>query len=125
MNSKEFKSFRKKLNKTQEEMSQIIGISKKAVQSYEQGWRNIPPHIERHILFIFSMINSSRNKQSQCWAIKKCPVKNRKNCPAWEFKSGEFCWLINGTICDGKPMKNWNEKMKVCRSCDVLNVSFQ
>ena len=36
--------------------------------------------------------------------------------PAWEFQTGDLCWMINGTICDGSVQSNWYEKMKTCRS---------
>jgi len=72
MESKEFKNFRKRTNKTQPQIAQLLGISLKAVQSYE------------------------------------------------EFKAGDLCWFINGTICDGTVYKDWQKKMKVCRSCEVL-----
>ncbi|MGB5991268.1 MAG: helix-turn-helix transcriptional regulator, partial [Desulfobacterales bacterium] len=37
MDSKEFKKWREKLNKTQKEIAQLLGVSVKAVHSYEQG----------------------------------------------------------------------------------------
>jgi hypothetical protein len=41
-------------------------------------------------------------------------------CPAWEFQAGKLCWFINGTICEGEVQQNWQEKMKICRECEVL-----
>ncbi|MFC1887122.1 two-CW domain-containing protein [Thermodesulfobacteriota bacterium] len=52
--------------------------------------------------------------------MKGCPPARKKACPAWEFRSGNICWFINGTICEGAVHKNWEEKMEICRSCDVL-----
>jgi transcriptional regulator with XRE-family HTH domain len=37
MDSKEFTYMRKRLNKTQKEIAEILGTSIKAVHSYEQG----------------------------------------------------------------------------------------
>ena len=54
MESKEFKMFRSRLERTQKEMAQLLGISIKAVHSYEQGWRKIPGHVERQIYFLLS-----------------------------------------------------------------------
>jgi len=120
MGSKEFKRFRKRMNKTQSQMAQLLGVSLKAVQSYEQEWRFIPAHVERQMLFLISNMRGSSKVNKPCWVIKKCPSEKKKQCPAWEFKSGKLCWFINGTICDGIVHKNWEEKMKVCRSCEVL-----
>jgi DNA-binding transcriptional regulator YiaG len=51
MNPTEFQLIRKELLKTQKQMSELLGISLKAVQSFEQGWRSIPPYVERQALF--------------------------------------------------------------------------
>ena len=51
MDSKEFSRFRKRLNKTQKQMAQLLGVSIKAVHSYEQGWRSVPAHVERQMFF--------------------------------------------------------------------------
>jgi hypothetical protein len=123
MDSKEFLSFRKKLNKTQKQMSEILGTSIKAIHSYEQGWRKVPVHVERQILFLIFRMRGNNEPRKSCWIVKRCPPEIKKNCPAWEFRAGKLCWFINGTICEGKVQKNWHEKMKICRECEVL-VSF-
>ena len=120
MDKKEFSKYRKLLNKTQKEMAQLLGTSIKAVHSYEQGWRSIPVHVERQIYFLMSNRRDTSKKRQACWTIKKCPPKQKKQCPAWEFKAGKLCWFINGTICNGIVHKNWKEKIKICRSCEVL-----
>jgi hypothetical protein len=120
MDSKEFKKFRTKLNKTQQQMSQLLGVSVKAVRSYEQGWRSIPPHAERQMIFLLSRMDGNLKNRKSCWVIKKCPPKVKKRCSAWEFNAGKLCWLVNGTTCCGDVCKDWNEKIKICRSCEVL-----
>ena len=120
MDKQEFKSFRNKLSKTQKQMAQLLGTSLKAVHSYEQGWRSIPPAVERQIYFLVSRLNSKRKRQKSCWDIKKCSTERRTQCPAWEFRTGDLCWFINGTICDGGVQNNWQDKMKICRTCKVL-----
>ncbi|MBW1700168.1 MAG: helix-turn-helix domain-containing protein [Deltaproteobacteria bacterium] len=120
MTSKEFADLRKKLKKTQQQISELLGTSVKAVRSYEQGWRTIPTHVERQMFFLVSQMNKPSREKTPCWILKKCPENRKKRCPAWEFQTGELCWFINGTICEGVVRKNWNEKMKLCRSCEVL-----
>jgi hypothetical protein len=119
----EFVEARVKLDKSQKEMSQLLGVSVKAIYSYEQGWRSIPTHVERQVFFLLSRKRGARNlsKAKPCWIIKKCPPKRRKQCPAYEYDAGKFCWLVNGTICECKAQKNWKEKMKICRECAVMN----
>ena len=124
MDSKEFIYFRKKLNKTQKQMAQLLGISIKAIHSYEQGWRSIPPSAERQMFFLISRTAENRKRRKPCWAIKKCSHKQKAQCPAWEFKTGKLCWFINGTICEGSVQKSWKKKMKICRSCEVFLTYF-
>jgi len=120
VDNKEFLQIRKKLNKTQKQMAQLLGTSIKAIHSYEQGWRSVPVHIERQIFFLLSRLTGNSKRPKACWTIKRCPPQRKKRCPAWEFQSGELCWFINGTICEGTVQKNWQEKMTLCRSCEVL-----
>lgn len=120
MDTKEFAHFRKKLNKTQKQMAQLLGTSIKAVHSYEQGWRTIPTHVERQVFYLISRVGENRKRKKSCWTLKKCPAELKKECPAWEFRLGTLCWFINGTICDGKVHRNWEEKMKVCRTCEIF-----
>jgi DNA-binding XRE family transcriptional regulator len=121
MENSEFKFFRTKLNKTQKQMAELLGTSLKAVHSYEQGWRNVPVHIERQIYFLISRSVKKNKGSKACWTIKKCSPEQKKRCPAWEFSSGDLCWFINGTVCEGMVQRDWKEKMKICRSCEVFN----
>ena len=99
MDSKEFIDLRKKLEKTQKELASILGISLKAVCSYEQGWRKIPSHVERQLIFLLAKKFPPQERTINCWELRNCPERTREQCPAWEFNSGDFCWFISGTIC--------------------------
>ncbi len=125
MESDKFKDIRIKLNKTQKEIAQLLGISIKSVHSYEQGWRKVSHHVERQLLFLLFRIALRKGKQpDKCWDIQKCPEKKLKKCPAWEFNAGDLCWLINGTIHNDKAHNSWEEKMKVCKTCEVFKKIF-
>ena len=119
MEKKEFSACRSYLNKTQKQMAQLLGVSLKAIQSFEQGWRNVPVHVERQILFLLAR-KAGNNKNKACWKLSKCSLEQRRNCPAWEFQVGSLCWFINGTICQGEAITSWPDKMKMCRSCRVF-----
>jgi DNA-binding XRE family transcriptional regulator len=129
MKQKQFVEIRRHLEKTQAQMAQILGISSKAVQSFEQGWRKIPVHIERQILFIIALKNHgsrrASTKQKPCWMMKHCPAAVRQNCPAWQFDAGHLCWFINGTFCGGTAKGSWKEKMKLCEKCEVYRSIMQ
>jgi DNA-binding XRE family transcriptional regulator len=120
MDKKEFSQVRHHLGKTQKQMAQLLGTSLKAVQSFEQGWRNIPVSTERQILFLMALKYSQKKMTRPCWVIKECSEVIRQECPAWEFQAGHLCWFINGTICQGKAQKSWQAKMNICRQCRVF-----
>jgi DNA-binding XRE family transcriptional regulator len=54
MDKQRFPKIRACLGKTQLEMAQLMGISAKAIPSFEQGRRNITPYIERQMYFLLS-----------------------------------------------------------------------
>ncbi len=124
MDNKVFRFFRHKLQKTQKQMSQLLGTSLKAIQSFEQGWRKVPVHVERQLLFLQAMKGGNPKDGRSCWDIRGCPPKMRTACPAWEFNAGHICWFINGTLCRGKPRSSWAVKMKICRRCEVFASSM-
>ena len=121
MKKEEFSKIRKKLEKTQKQVAALLGVSLKAVHSYEQGWRAVPAHVERQMFFMIASKEEHLKGRHPCWTIKNCPPERKKQCPAWEFHAGKLCWFINGTICDGHVQKAWNKKMEICRSCEVLS----
>ena len=120
MNKENFAKARAKLGKTQKKLSGLLGVSLKAVQSYEQGWRLVPLHIERQVYFL--LINQRKKddqRRKDCWVWKKCELK--KGCPAWEFQAGHLCWFLSGNQCECAAEKEWKDTMKVCRECEVLS----
>jgi len=120
MDYKEFNSLRQAFDKTQKQMAELLGTSLKAIQSFEQGWRRIPIHIERQLLFLLTLKQGMAERGRPCWDTRDCAPETRKACPAWEFQVGHLCWFINGTICQGKPQGAWKQKMKLCRKCEVF-----
>ncbi len=125
MERREFIDLRKNLNKTQQEMARLLGISVKAVRSYEQGWRTIPAHAARQIMFLSVQKHAPLYPREPCWIVKNCPDDMKDECPAWEFNAGTLCWFINGTICCGKDCLKWNDKIEICRTCKAFPLAFQ
>jgi DNA-binding XRE family transcriptional regulator len=119
MDNLEFRRLRKRLEKTQKQMANLLGVSLKAVHSYEQGWRVVPPAVERQLFFLVSRLNQPIGRKP-CWQANDCPPARKAGCPAGEFNSGELCWFVNGTICRGQVQESWEEKMKICRTCAVF-----
>ncbi len=120
MGKQEFSTARQYLGKTQRQMAQLLGVSLKAIQSFEQGWGNIPVHTERQVLLLLALKKSRPKMAKPCWVRLNCPMETKHNCPAWEFQAGHLCCFINGTFCQGEVQESWREKMKVCRRCKVF-----
>jgi hypothetical protein len=120
MDKRELKQLRASLKKTQKQMAQLLGVSLKAIHSYEQGWRKIPPAVERQLYFLVSRRKAKTGGLKPCWHMTGCSKEKKSKCPAWEFQTGDLCWFINGTVCDGSVQADWEEKMKFCRSCKVF-----
>ena len=120
LKKEEFSRIRRYLGKTQSQLAQLLGVSYKAIQSFEQGWRNIPVHTERQVLFLVALKKASPKKDRPCWVVRKCPMETKRNCPAWELQAGYLCWFINGTICQGQVQSSWRKKMELCRQCNVF-----
>ncbi len=119
-----FAAARLKLGKTQKELAELLGVSLKAVQSYEQGWRSIPAHAERQLYFLLvNQRGKHPERRKDCWNIKKC--NRKKECPAWEFQAGHLCWFLSGTKCECAADKSWKEKISICRDCDILQSLLQ
>jgi transcriptional regulator with XRE-family HTH domain len=119
MKKREFAKIRHYLGKTQGQLAQLLCMSPRAIQSYEQGWRNIPPGAERQLLFLLSLKRSADENVRPCWEIRDCPDEWRDNCIAWEYKVGDICWFVNGTFCEGEFNNIWEEKMQFCRQCEA------
>jgi len=117
MDKELFSKARKRLGKTQRELAELLGVSLKAVQSYEQGWRRVPLHVERQLYFLLANHRGrDATATKTCWVLKKCRDKER--CPAWEFQAGHLCWFLNGTRCDCGD--NAEDKLETCRQCEIL-----
>lgn len=121
MDKAAFTQIRQCLGKTQRELAVLLGVSLKGIQSFEQGWRSIPTHVERQLYFLVIMKTSQTKMTQPCWEVKQCSDEMRQNCPAWEFQAKNFCWMTNGLICQGKIQKSWKEKIDICRNCSIFN----
>ena len=124
MESSDFSRIRRFLGKTQLELANLLCVSPKAVQSFEQGWRKIPASAERQLLTILSLRKPGEAASKPCWEIKECPSEWRDKCVVWEFKARSLCWLLSGTCCQGVVRKKWDEKIKLCRQCEVFQLAF-
>lgn len=115
------KKLRTALQISQKEMADLLGVSKKAVQSYEQGWRHTPPHVEQMVL-LHTILHQGPplEKEPPCWKQTSCKQSVCATCPAFRLSGAGFCWLVTGTLCRGERMGSWDAKRKRCVQCKVL-----
>ena len=116
---------RKSLGLTQKEMAEFMGVSKKAIESYEQRWRATPINVERlALLYLGCFKLAEKSEKVECWNVTNCPEKRREACIVWQVKRGDLCWLFCGTMCGGKKQSEWRSKFEHCTQCDVLRAVF-
>jgi DNA-binding XRE family transcriptional regulator len=117
----DLKSVRQALGRSQSELAALLGVSTRAIQSYEQGWRPVPQHVQKSAaLLLFLNWRKDMYALSPCWKVRQCVPAERENCPAYEFRAGELCWLITGTFCNGTKRDTWEAKIAHCRQCVVM-----
>jgi len=115
------RSLREELGRSQREMAELVGVSTKAIQSYEQGWRQTPPYVEQQILLqAILRRHPDLRKIPRCWRLNKCSMEIRRRCPSAKLKLPGFCWFITGTLCHGTPMASWTTKREHCLQCQVM-----
>ena len=113
-------SIRRALGKTQAEMAVLLSVSVRAIQSYEQGWRPVPPHVRKMALFLLCVSRRHGGKVVPCWRIRRCSTEDRADCPAYQLGEGELCWLVTGDACPLAKSTSPEEKAARCAKCPVL-----
>lgn len=111
---------RKALDKSQSELAELLGIGVRAVQSYEQGWRQCPSYIQRLAMMLLVCSEATTRSAKPCWQLTGCPSDRRRTCPGKQFGGGKLCWMISGACCGGKKLKARNAKAHDCSKCPVL-----
>jgi DNA-binding XRE family transcriptional regulator len=89
---------RKSLAMTQAEFAGVLGVSVRAVQSYEQGWRVIPTATILHMFALLASIRRRDLGEVPCWVLKGCSDSARADCRSHCLNGGLFCWLVAGNV---------------------------
>jgi len=111
-------SVRKTLGQTQEELAVALGISAKAIQSYEQGWRDVPIRVVVQIFTLLAIHRQGDEPQPPCWEITQCPEKERNACPSHVIGHGQCCWFIAARTCHAS--RNNTGVQWPCATCPVI-----
>lgn len=80
MTREQFAHYRTTLGKSQKVLAGLLGVSLKAVQSYEQGWRSVPTHVERQLCFLLVS-----RKGEGATDTSKVPNNYFKDNPSWQL----------------------------------------
>lgn len=130
-----FAEVRHALGSSQRELAAMLGVSEKAVESYEQGWRRIPGNMERMMLFLLARLEEGRAGAegggqavlSPCWELRDCPDEKRERCIAWKSDEGRYCWFLSGRLCadagpvtENEAIEGGDDMLSACRSCPAF-----
>ena len=107
------------LGKSQKSLATLLGVSLKAVESYEQGWRKVPSNVERILYFLLFKLNQqSFASEIPCWNRSSCPEEARRDCVAFLSGEGHFCWFFTGGLCASARASGEGERY--CYSCTIF-----
>ncbi len=67
-------------------------------------------------LYVIPILSRARNKK--CWELTSC-IKT--DCPAHN-EDGEFCWLVEHTLCGNPLVESCGDKLTYCMTCKVFPV---
>ena len=96
-----------------------LGISTKAVQSYEQGWRAVPVRAIIQLLVLLALYRRRAMDDVPCWEIRDCPLENREKCASFTVGRGQFCWFIGSQECRSETVPDPDEVLP-CMQCGVV-----
>ncbi len=119
MDKAAFAVTRSLLGKSQRELAELLGLSLKAVESYEQGWRSVPSNVERMLYYLLFKLNQKAfEAEDPCWAAMSCSEERRGHCVAYVAQEGHFCWFFTGGLCASAKASGEGERH--CYRCAVF-----
>ena len=115
------KTIRAELGLSQSVLASLVGVSARAIQSYEQGWRRPSEMVERSfLLLLIAFRNGNQLARARCWEAMKCVPETRDQCIAYLTSQGHLCWFLTGTMCHGQNRRCWDEKLRECLKCSFM-----
>ena len=121
VNLHNIRSIRRILGVSQSQAARLLGVSTKAIQSYEQKTRSVPPYVQRAAaLLIYTLWRMRNGTPAPCWEVSKCRPEIRDQCPAYRQQAGDLCWMLTGTVCRGVKKTSPAAKLAQCQKCAVM-----
>lgn len=118
------KKIRGILDRTQTQLASALGVSEKAVQSYEQGWRDVPVRVMIQLFVLLALYRKQTMDDVPCWEIRKCLPELRENCASFTVARGQFCWLVGAENCR-PPVSEGPAPILPCMACPVVQRLLQ
>ncbi|MBA4387256.1 MAG: transcriptional regulator [Verrucomicrobia bacterium] len=112
------------MGRTQAELALALGCSRKAIESYEQGWRPVPVRVLIQLLVLLALQRKPLAKQIPCWEIRRCGIGKRKACPAFTVSNGLFCWFVAAKKCR-EELQHDKDAAWACMDCKVVKTLLQ
>lgn len=113
------KRLRGSMGWTQAETATFLGISKKAIESYEQCWRPVPDSVWKELLTLAAVQNHYPHGFQRCFEVLQCPAEARHECFCCKKMSGKFCWMTASTNCH-QHHPELKKSFLTCLSCPVV-----
>jgi hypothetical protein len=103
-------------------MASLLGVSVRAVQSYEQGWRPVPSYVQQMTgLLLFLEWRKGGKRPKPCWKVRACAGEQKSRCAVYQLRAGDLCWLIAKNGCHhGTREGSWKSRMSRCEECAVM-----
>jgi DNA-binding XRE family transcriptional regulator len=115
----ELKRLRTIMGWTQCQAATFLGLSKKAIESYEQGWRRIPERVLQDLLTLVAAKRRYPGSFRPCFKVLNCPDTFRDVCFCRSKMAGRFCWLTASACCH-QNHPEFGKGMTVCLRCPVV-----
>ena len=112
---------RDQLGKSQSQMARLLGVSTRAVQSYEQGWRKTPSLVaQRAALVLYLSRRNELGEMPPCWEVRGCPPEEQEQCPTHEMGAGDLCWMLPSSRCKSSGAAAPDKQLVECEACPVM-----
>jgi DNA-binding transcriptional regulator YiaG len=112
------KRIRRSLDMTQADVARTLGISVRAIQSYEQGWRSVPDAVIVQLLVLVAAFRGSALAGKPCWEMTGCAPQGRAGCPSTKT-GGHLCWFVSGRLCGDARTQKKDDALP-CLACPVV-----
>jgi DNA-binding XRE family transcriptional regulator len=114
------RAVRGKLGLSQSKLAAMLGVSSRAVQSYEQGWRAMPRPVASQLMTVLAIHCDHSNQSPPCWSLTGCPDETRGRCQALKVGQGRFCWVLSGSVCGNRRAPGSAAGPQPCIGCVVM-----